>query len=234
MIPIHIESAWQGTSDCRACGIRDLVLFADLNEDDFGLIHAPIDDMTYPVGGLMYFEGDKALGVFTLRQGIVKLVRSTADGRERIIRVLRAGDVVGIEALATGHYDSEAVALNEVKVCRIPLGVMHNLSTQSPRLHNRLMQKWQQALKGADDWLADLNFGTARQRVARFILKMRHEVHPDQSSMFSREDMGAMMDLKLETVSREVSGLVREQVIEPLDKAGRLYRIQDEKALTSA
>jgi hypothetical protein len=27
---------------------------------------------------------------------------------------------------------------------------------------------------------------------------------------------------------------VREQVIEPLDKAGRLYRIQDEKALTSA
>jgi hypothetical protein len=52
--------------------------------------------------------------------------------------------------------------------------------------------------------------------------------------MFSREDMGAMMDLKLETVSREVSGLVREQVIEPLDKSGRLYRIQNEQALQSA
>jgi CRP-like cAMP-binding protein len=234
MIPIHVESAWKGTSDCRACGIRDLVLFADLNEDDFGLIHAPIDDMAYPVGGLLYSEGDKALGVFTLRQGMVKLVRSTADGRERIIRVLRAGDVVGIEALATGHYDSEAVALNDVKVCRIPLGVMHKLSTESPRLHNRLMQKWQQALKGADDWLADLNFGTARQRVSKFILKMRHEDQPNQSSLFAREDMGAMMDLKLETVSREVSGLVREQVIEPLDKAGRLYRIQNEKALISA
>lgn len=234
MIPIHVESAWKGTSDCRSCGIRDLVLFADLNEEDFGLIHAPIDDMAYPVGGLLYSEGDKALGVFTLRQGMVKLVRSTADGRERIVRVLRAGDVVGIEALATGHYDSEAVALNDVKVCRIPLGVMHNLSTQSPRLHNRLMQKWQQALKGADDWLADLNFGTARQRVSKFILKMRNGDLPDQSSMFSREDMGAMMDLKLETVSREVSGLVREQVIEPLDKAGRLYRIQNEKVLQSA
>ena len=52
--------------------------------------------------------------------------------------------------------------------------------------------------------------------------------------MFSREDMGAMMDLKLETVSREVSGLVREQVIEPLDKSGRLYRIQNEQALQTA
>ncbi len=234
MIPIHIESAWKGTSDCRSCGIRDLVLFADLNEDDFGLIHAPIDDMAYPAGGLIYAEGEKAIGVFTLRQGMVKLVRSTSDGRERVVRVLRAGDIVGIEALATGQFDSEAVALNDIKVCRIPLSVLHKLSTQSPRLHNRLMQKWQQALKGADDWLADLNFGTARQRVSKFILKMRHIDLPDQSSMFSREDMGAMMDLKLETVSREVSGLVRDQVIEPLDKAGRLYRILNEQALTSA
>ena len=234
MIPIHVESAWKGTSDCRSCGIRDLVLFADLNEEDFGLIHAPIDDMAFPSGGLIYSEGEKALGVFTLRQGMVKLVRSTSDGRERIIRVLRAGDVVGIEAMATGHFDSEAVALNNVMVCRIPLDVMHSLSTHSPRLHNRLMQKWHQALKGADDWLADLNFGTARRRLCKFILKMRFEEQPDQSSMFSREDMGAMMGLKLETVSREVSSLVREKAIEPLDKMGRLYRIKNEKLLIEA
>lgn len=30
MIPIKTESAWRGTSDCRNCGIRDMVLFADL------------------------------------------------------------------------------------------------------------------------------------------------------------------------------------------------------------
>ena len=234
MIPIHVESAWKGTSDCHSCGIRDLVLFADLNEDDFGLIHEPIDDMAFTVGRMIYSEGEKAIGVFTLRQGMVKLVRSTADGRERIVRVLKAGDIVGIEALATGHYDSEAVALNDVKVCRIPLGVLHMLSTHSPRLHNRLMQKWQQALKGADDWLADLNFGTARQRVAKFILKMRHLEDASQSTLFSREDMGAMMDLKLETVSREISSMVRNQVIEPLDKAGRLYRIQNENSLVNA
>jgi len=32
--------------------------------------------------------------VFTLRKGMVKLVRTTADGRERIVRVLRPGDVI--------------------------------------------------------------------------------------------------------------------------------------------
>jgi CRP-like cAMP-binding protein len=225
MIPIKTESAWRGTSDCRNCGIRDMVLFADLNEEDFNLIHAPIDDLVYQSGHSLYDESDKAIGVFTLRKGLVKLVRVTADGRERVVRVLFPGDVVGLEALATGHFDSQAVALSEVSVCRIPLDVIHQLGANSPRLHRKLMEKWQSALKQADDWLADLNFGSARQRVLHFIHKM-HEVADDgTATLFGRDDMGAMMDLKLETVSREVTALVRAGVMEPLDKHGRHYKV---------
>jgi CRP-like cAMP-binding protein len=225
MIPIKTESAWRGTSDCRNCGIRDMVLFADLNEQDFNLIHAPIDDLVYQSGHSLYDESDKAIGVFTLRKGLVKLVRVTTDGRERVVRVLFPGDVVGLEALATGHFDSQAVALSEVSVCRIPLDVIHQLGANSPRLHRKLMEKWQSALKQADDWLAELNFGSARQRVLHFIHKM-HEVADDgTATLFGRDDMGAMMDLKLETVSREVTALVRAGVMEPLDKHGRHYKV---------
>lgn len=231
MIPIKIESAWQGTSDCRSCGIRDMVLFADLNEQDFGQIHTPIDDVVYPPHALLFGEGQEARGVFTIRQGMVKLVRSTVDGRERIVRVLRQGDVCGIEAMATARYDTEAVALVETSVCRIPLSVLHHLAAHSPRLHLRLMQKWQQALKDADDWLAELNFGSARQRVASLALKMRDPEQPRQTRFFAREDMGAMLDLKLETVSREISGLVREGALKPLDRQGRRYEIADEHGL---
>jgi CRP/FNR family transcriptional regulator len=231
MIPIKVESAWKGTSNCRDCGIREMVLFADLNEEDFSLIHAPIDDLQYSTQALMYSEGEKALGVLTIRSGMVKLVRNTNDGRQRIVRVLRPGDVVGLEALATSHYDCDAMALSEVSVCRIPLDVINTLSANSPRLHRRLMQKWQLALKSADDWLADLNFGTARQRVARFILKMRHTQDPQIVTLFSRDDMGAMLDLKLETVSREVSAFVREGVMSPLDRQGRRYQLLHAKVL---
>ena len=231
MIPIQVESAWKGTSDCRDCGIRDMVLFADLNEEDFGLIHAPIDDLMYATGASMYSEGDKAIGVMTIRTGMVKLVRNTSDGRQRIVRVLRPGDVAGLEALATSHYDSDSMALSDVSVCRIPLDVMHTLSANSPRLHRRLMQKWQHALKSADDWLADLNFGTARQRVGRFILKMRNSQDPQRVTLFSRDDMGAMLDLKLETVSREVSAFVREGVLSPMDKQGRRYQLLQAQVL---
>ncbi len=231
MIPIHIDSAWKGTSDCRDCGIRDMVLFADLNEQDFSEIHTPIDDLAFAADAVLYNEGQQALGLFTLRKGMVKLVRSTADGRERIVRVLRPGDVLGLEALATSRYDSEAVALVDVSVCRIPLSVLHHLSSHSSRLHLRLMQKWQHALKDADDWLADLNFGSARQRVASLALKMRDPDQPQFTSFFARDDMGAMLDLKLETVSREISALVRDGALKPCDKQGRRYEILNERLL---
>ena len=210
-----------------------MVLFADLNEQDFGQIHTPIDDLVFAPDDVLYAEGGQALGVFTLRKGMVKLLRTTADGRERIVRVLRPGDVIGLEALATAHYDSEAVAMVESSVCRIPLSVLHHLSANSPRLHMRLMQKWQQALKDADDWLAELNFGTARQRVAGLALKMRDGDDPRITSFFARDDMGAMLDLKLETVSREISALVRDGMIKAVDKSGRRYEILNEQALMS-
>jgi CRP/FNR family transcriptional regulator len=234
VIPIRPDSAWRGTSDCRHCGIRNMVLFADLNESDFNLIHAPIDDFEFKQGKALYAEGEPVQGIYTLRKGMVKLVRTAQDGRARIVRVLRTGDIAGLEALATTRYETEAIALTDVQVCRIPLSVIETLGEKSPRLHKRLMEKWQRALKDADDWLADLNFGSARQRVAHLILKMRSNGDAELTTLFGREDMGAMLDLKLETVSREVNGFVREGLIEPLDKAGRSYRVLNAQALANA
>ncbi len=227
MIPIKTESAWRGTADCRNCGIRDMVLFADLHEDDFKLIHAPIDDLEIVAGQPVVRLGETATSLYTLRVGLVKLVRNTIDGRQRIVRVLRAGDVIGLEALMGPTYESDAIALTPIKVCRLPLQVIQRLNRETPRLHQRLLEKWHRSLKEADDWLADLNFGNARQRVAGLILKMRSEHDTGVSTLFSREDMGAMLDLKLETVSRTLNTFQREGLIEPLDRQGRVYRILD-------
>jgi len=235
MIPIRAETAWKGTADCRNCGIRDMVLFADLKEEDFNLIHAPIDDLLFNTGDSLFQMGDAASSLLTLRAGMVKLVRNMPDGRQRIVRVLRPGDVLGLEALFAPVYDTEAVALQSVKVCRLPVEVIHRLNRETPRLHQQLMAKWHQSLKEADDWLADLNFGNARQRLAGLVLKMnaRGAEPGDQDSvmLFSREDMGAMLDLKLETVSRTLNAFVREGALEPQDRQGRQYRIVDRARL---
>lgn len=230
MIPIR-SSAWRGVADCQHCGIRETALFAKLTDEDFGLIHAPIDDRAVAAGQRLYQQGDSATGVFTLRAGLVKLSRVTADGRQRIFRVHKPGDLIGLEALATQRYDSDATAVVDAALCRIPTEVIHRLSTESPRLREALQGKWHQTLREADDWLASVSFGTARQRLAHLVLKMRDRDDPQQVTLFSREDMGAMMDMKLETASREISALVKAGILEPQDRAGRRYRLRDAQAL---
>ena len=188
-------------------------------------MHAPIDDFRYPPGVVLHTEEQIAHHVWTLRRGLVKLVRYTLEGKQRIVRVLRPGDVIGLEALATFKYSSEAVTLTQVSICRIPIDVIQQLSFNSIRLHSRLMEKWQQTLQSADDWLTNLNFGSAQRRVSQLLLKMQDVEQPGVSTIFARDDMGAMLDLKLETVSREISKLIKMTVIRPIDNSGRRFEI---------
>lgn len=231
---IRVESHWRGTSDCQSCAFRSAALFSDLTDDDFSIIHAPIDDLFFRAQESIFQEADRALGIFTIRSGMVKLVRTTGDGRPRIVRVLRQGDVLGLEALATGHYDHHAIALLDTSLCRIPLEVIHTLSLNSKNLHKSLMNKWHHAVKQADDWLSELNFGTARQRVANLALKMRDTQDSARVTLFSREDMGAILNLQQETVSRELRTLVREDVLRQCDTQARVFSIQLLHALQRA
>ncbi|WP_029009188.1 Crp/Fnr family transcriptional regulator [Azospirillum halopraeferens] len=211
----QIDAAWKGTAECRNCGIRDLVLFADLTEPDFSLIHLPIDEMTFPPGATLYDAEGDGHSVFTIRSGLVKLVQYLPDGTQRIVRLLRPGAVAGLEVLVGTTHQHTAVALQEVAVCRIPRDVIERLSRETPRLHRQLMQRWHQALQQADDWLTELSTGSARARLARLLIQLAGDAPDRPVRLFSREDLGAMLGITMETASRTVAefkrqGLVRE------------------------
>ena len=234
MIKTHPVKVSPMSSRCESCSIRGLVLFGDLTTSDFESVHANITNAVFASGESVFKRGNAGDFLYTIHSGMVKLVRKVDDGRDRIVRVLRQGDLLGIETLACKEYTNDAIALSPLQVCLIPLQVIHELNRRSPRLHARLMQKWQQALQDAEDWIADLNFGTAKKRVANLLLKMRHRDQPQVTTVFSRADMGAMLDLKFETVSREVSAFVHNGAIVQIDNMGRVCEIVDEAQLRQA
>ncbi|MBI4756126.1 MAG: Crp/Fnr family transcriptional regulator [Betaproteobacteria bacterium] len=225
---IHIKSAWQGHSDCRNCTLREMVLFSDLQEQDFLIVHEQIDDMAFPPNAVMFHMGARAEAVYTVRRGAVKLVRYSSNGAQRVVRVLKKGDVVGLEALLGNAYEHTAVTLNEVEVCRIPLPVMQRLDRETQRLERRLMERWQRALSEAHTWLAELTGGMAdaRTRVARLLLRMR--VLGDDGELLvcmpSREDIGSILGITVETASRIISSFQRDGLIQSVDGRNRLYR----------
>lgn len=199
----RIDAAWKGLAQCQDCGIRDLVLFADLAEPDFNLIHLPIDEIEFDIGATIYSEGDDAGALFTIRTGLAKLVQHLPDGSQRIVRLLRHGATAGLEATLGQPYQHTAVALQPILACRIPRQVVERLNEETPRLHGQLIRRWASALRQADDWLTELSTGKAPQRLARLLLQLSDG--DNTVMLFSREDLGSILGITTEHASRTVA-----------------------------
>lgn len=213
----RIEAAWAGQAECKGCGIRDLALFADLKEQDFGLIHLPIDEIWYDSGAVIYNAADEGRAVLTVRSGLVKLVQYLPDGGQRIVRLLRAGDTLGLEVLVGEAYEHTAIVLRRALTCRIPREVVQRLSVETPRLHTQLMKRWHQSVRQADEWLTELSTGSARARVARLLLAQAEATESNVCELFSREDVGAMLGVTTETASRMIAEFRRSGVLTDLE-----------------
>ncbi len=213
----QIHTAWDGNEKCLNCGIRHLVLFADLNQDDFNLIHSPINDYDITVGETLYQETTPPQFIYTIRSGLVKLVHYLPNGNYRIVRLLQQGDVGGMEALNETPYMHHAIALEKTEICRIPVVEIETLSQKSPRLYKQLTARWKKVLSDADMFLGDLNAGSAKKRVANLLLYLsRSKSNENESFLLSREDMGALLGITTETASRITAEFKREGVIQLL------------------
>lgn len=218
MKTIQIENAWRGAKRCKNCAIRHLVLFADLNHEDFDRIHHPIDDIEYDPGKQIYRQGDDMPYVYTVRSGLIKLVQRLPNGDRRIVRLLSQGDLAGLESLNGQVADHDAITMDHVKVCRIPRSVIHSLQRDTPNLHDALIQRWQKALSAADSWLTKLSTGNARQRVARLLLLLDENSTDDSFFLPTREDMGAMLGITTESASKATAEFKRQGWLKALSQ----------------
>lgn len=206
---VGLTEAWAGKADCLNCTIRSSVLFAGLGESDFDTFHRPIDQSLLPPGTTIYSAGDPAQSLFTIRTGLVKLVQFLPDGTQRIVRLSRKTDLIGIESLVEAAYPHTAITLQSTELCRLPVDVVRKLSRSNAQLFQDLMARWHRALANADRWITEFSTGSARDRVVRLLLWLCEFGDGESCDLFSREDLGAVLGLTTETASRTMAELKR-------------------------
>lgn len=113
--------------------------------------------------------------------------------------------MIGLETLVEDRYEHDAIAIHHTEICRYPARVVRVLGRENPKLYHELMARWQRALSEADTWLTELSTGSARQRVARLLLRLVHNRVGSECKLFCREDMGAMLGITTETASRTIA-----------------------------
>ncbi len=205
----EIQAAWYGLATCEKCAIRHLVLFADLTSEDFSTVHLPIEDLWLPPGSALYQPDQDASALFTVREGLIKLEQYLADGNHRIVSLLGPGDVAGLEASVSPHYEHAAIALLPTKVCRIPRDVVTRLS---PKLNRQLMGKWHDMVRRSHQCVRELSTGSARQRLARLFLLLA-PASTEHCRLFGRDDVGALLGITTETACRMVSDFKKRRLI---------------------
>ncbi len=175
-------------------------------------MHEPVEQVHMGPGDILYKVGDVGHYLFTVRSGLIKLVQYLPDGTQRIVRLMRSTDVLGMELLVGQCYEHEAIVLRASELCRYPKEAVNRLSQSNPVLHKDLMTRWQKALTGADAWLTQLSTGTAKKRVANLLLRLREE-GTNECYLFSREDVGSILSITIETASRTISEFKRQKLI---------------------
>ncbi|MCP3851235.1 MAG: Crp/Fnr family transcriptional regulator [Gammaproteobacteria bacterium] len=211
MKDIQIKNAWTGVENCNNCAIRNQVLFSDLQKDDFDHIHKPIEEIQYGPGITIYEQDEIVENVYTIRSGLVKLIQSLPDGKSRIVRILGQGDLLGIESLHQQYTQHYAITLENVDVCRIPHSVISSLQHNSTRLHASLLSRWQETINIADLWITQLSTGKIKYRVARILLFLDEKTIGHHFFMPTREDIGAMLGITTESVSKVTAEFKRKQ-----------------------
>lgn len=224
VVPLYrLDSRHPQAQVCLACEVRRSALFGALDEEGLDRIHAHIASLELPADARLHALGERGDAVYTVRSGVLRFERVTAHGERRIVRLAGRGDLVGQEALLHRAYADDAVACTPLQVCRIPRSLVEHLGGQRAELMRELMARWQRALDEAEAWVAELASGPARRRLLALLARLSAYGEDGLIWMPRREEIGAMLDLTLETASRQVSALRRDGLLELLP--GRAARV---------
>lgn len=226
-------SAWQGNSKCQACDGTENVLFAGLAHQDVASLGVQIDNVAYARGETLYHLDAPVETLLVIRTGAVKLVRYPGNGAvQRIVRVLKQGEIVGVDAMLADTTQHHAIAASEVRGCRVPLPIVKQLCMKYPKFQWGMMRRLQASQRETEQWLVDLTCGvvTARERMARLMLRLRVG-DSNWIYNFSREDIRAMLCITVETASRIMTEFSRLGLLVRTGKYSEQYFSADIAAL---
>ncbi|WP_106204757.1 transcriptional regulator FnrL [Aliiruegeria haliotis] len=208
--------------DCADCPIRHRAVCSRCETDELEQLEEIKYYRTFEAGQTIAWTGDKLDFVATIVSGIATLSQTLEDGRTQMVGLLLPSDFMGRPGREMATYD--VTATTEVVMCCFRRRPFEDLMRNTPHIAQRLLEMTLDELDAAREWMLLLGRKTAREKIASLLAiiarrdaSLRHTGNSDVLEFdlpLTREAMADYLGLTLETVSRQVSALRREGVIE--------------------
>lgn len=191
-------------------------------------------------GEVLYRAGDHFDNLYAVRLGFLKCTVMSSDGREQVTNFYMAGEMCGIDGIASGVYSCDVVALEDTEVCVIPYDRMEDLTTSVRAMGIHFQKLLSREIVRQHGVMLLLGSMRAEERLAAFLLTLsqRFETRGYSRSEFvlrmTRAEIGSYLGLKLETVSRVLSRFSHDGLIEVNQKHVRIFDPESLRAIVSA
>lgn len=158
------------------------------------------------------WEGDDAPVVANVLEGVLKLVVSTADGREQIVGVVFPSDFIGRPFGKESPYS--VIAISDAEICIFNRKAFDDFADSHPDLQQKLLRRTLDELDRARHWMMLLGRKSASEKIASFLLEMAERLQGQGCNSginrsfelpFGRQQIANILGLTVETTSRQLS-----------------------------
>lgn len=187
----------------------------------------------------LFRMGDVFENLFEIRKGHFKTQRVSSGGIEQITGFQMSGDMLGLDAIALGCHQCDAVALEESEVCEVPWLRLEAILNKMPSFLKKFHCLMSHEINREQNVMLMLANMRAEQRMAVFLMDLssRYGARGGSSDFIAlqmmRVDIGIYLGLTMESVSRLLMRLSRAGYIEVSRRKIRIVDIDGLATLAS-
>lgn len=193
--------------------IRKLNFFPAMTEDEVLMCAKKTKMETAKRGESLSLPSEDGKYAWLIKEGRIRLMRTTADGRSLALDILGPGEVIGEVTIMTGEGGSEyAEAMEEAILCRVSADFLRDVCNRNPELSLQIAKNIGLQRQRIESRLADMLFSTVPVRVAKLLTQLSEKFGKARGEE-------TLIDLKL--THQEIAELIganREAVTRAIDK----------------
>lgn len=176
----------------------------------------------------LFLEGAAGSHVVAVVSGCLREVRTTPDGRAQAVRLVKAGELAGTEALVGRPYDSTLESLTRVRVCVVPAPDVLAHFERYPEGWRALHRDACGALQAVRETVLRIGLQSAEDRIFALFEELGSDVPRGRwfQLPLNRIEIGELLSLAHATVSRTIGRLVERGLIQV---RGRKIRLLDRR-----
>jgi CRP-like cAMP-binding protein len=210
------------------CDVTQQSVCSFLSREELQLFDERKSCLFFKKGQHIFNEGSYPLGIYCIDTGKVKLEHQGEEGKMQIVRLAKAGDIIGYRALLCNEkYNASAVALEDVQACFIPKDAFLKVLESNNRLSLFFVGLLAADLRRAEETLTELAQKPVRERMAKALLSLldTYGAEADGKTInitLSREELADIVGTATETTIRLLSEFRNEGLIELVGKRIRI------------